>query len=138
VPATDVVYYADAHGKAPAHEWLLGQSRKVQAKFAFTIEQLEEKGGTLKRPYAAPLRDKIYELRVQWQQVQYRLLYFFHGNVAAVLAHGCTKESAVDDADIDRTIARRDLFLKDPSAHTYRRLRPTEGRRDDGTEQGKT
>lgn len=118
MPTTDVVYYADRHDEAPALEWLLGQAPKVQDKFEFLIEQLEQKGGTLTRPYAAPLRDKIYELRVRRQQVNYRLLYFFHGN-NAVLAHGCTKEGSVDDADIDRAVARRDLFLIDPSAHTY-------------------
>lgn len=119
MPEIAVVYYSDKTGEAPALEWLLTQPPKVQDKFEFVIEQLEQRGGTLARPYAAPLRDKIYELRVRWQQVNYRLLYFFHGNVAAVLAHGCTKEDKVDDADIDRAVARRALFLKDPAGHTY-------------------
>ena len=84
----------------------------------FLFGQLHEKGGTLSRPHAAPLRDKIYELRARHQNVNYRLLYFFHGNVAAVLAHGCTKEAAVDESDIDRAIVRRTRFLSDPEGHT--------------------
>jgi hypothetical protein len=118
VPETDVVYYAD-DGEAPAWRWLQEQPLKVQAKFDFVLELLEKNGGALQRPHAAPLRDKIYELRVRHQQVHYRLLYFFHGNVAAVLAHGCTKEDVVESADIDRAIVRRKVFLTDPDAHTY-------------------
>jgi hypothetical protein len=118
VPRIDVVFYSEKN-VAPAFEWLLDQPPKVQDKFAVVIEQLEEKGHTLRRPLAAPLRDKIYELRVRWQQVNYRLLYFFHGNVAAVLAHGCTKKAAVEDADIDRAVARREAFLRNPAAHTH-------------------
>jgi hypothetical protein len=113
----DVIFYAEK-GQAPALEWLAEQPRKVQDKFDFLFGQLHEKGGTLSRPYAAPLRDKIYELRVRHQSVNYRPLYFFHGNVAAVLAHGCTKEAAVDDADVDRAIVRRTRFLNDPAGRT--------------------
>jgi len=113
----DVIFYAEK-GQSPAVEWLAEQPRKVQDKFRFLFGQLHEKGGTLPRPYAAPLRDKIYELRARHQNVNYRLLYFFHGNVAAVLAHGCTKEAAVDESDIDRAIVRRTRFLNDPEGHT--------------------
>lgn len=114
-----VAFYAD-QGKAPALEWLLEQPDKVQDKFQVLVEQLEESGNLLRRPQSAPLRDKIHELRVRWQNVHYRLLYFFHGSVAAVVAHGCTKEDVVEKADIERAIARRILFLKNPSAHLYR------------------
>jgi phage-related protein len=76
-------------------------------------------GHDLRRPECDFLRDRIYELRVRHQQVNYRLLYFFHSNSAAVIAHGCTKEAAVSNADIDRAVRRRAEFLKNPAAHTY-------------------
>jgi hypothetical protein len=63
---------------------------------------------------------KIYELRVRWQNVNYRLLYFFDGGVAAVVAHGCTKTDRVDPSDIDRAAVRRERFLSDPVGHTYK------------------
>ena len=116
---TDVIYYAE-DGVAPALEWLAEQPRKVQDKFDFLFGLLEDKGSTLHRPYAAPLAQKIFELRARHQQVNYRLLYFFDGMTAAVVAHGCTKEDVVDPADIDRAAARRKRFLKDPHSHTYR------------------
>jgi hypothetical protein len=39
--------------------------------------------------------------------------------VAAVVAHGCTKEARVDPSDIRRASLRRELFLNDPANHTY-------------------
>jgi phage-related protein len=119
VPKTDVIFYADADGTAPALEWLEDVPDKARDKLLVRIERLEEKGHELRRPEADLLRDKIYELRVRHQQVNYRLLYFFHGQVAAVLAHGCTKEAAVPPAEIDRAVRRRRAFLGNPARHTY-------------------
>lgn len=117
MPKTDVVFYAK-DGEAPAMSWLEDQPRKVQDKFDFLIEQLEEHGSLLRRPYAAPLDERIYELRARHRQVNYRLLYFFDGSIAAVVAHGCTKEDRVDPADIQRAVVRRTEYLKDRASHT--------------------
>ena len=70
-------------------------------------------------PEADLLRDKIYELRVGLQGQNYRILYFFHGTTAAVLAHGLVKERAVPPAEIDLAIKRRERFEADPETHTY-------------------
>ena len=119
VPKTDVVFYADRSGTAPAVEWLAELPDKVRDKLWVRIVRLEEKGHELRRPEADLLRDKIYELRVRHQQVNYRLLYFFHKNIAAVISHGCTKEAEVPAVEIDRAAERRAEFLKNPAAHTY-------------------
>jgi hypothetical protein len=117
-PRIDVVFYAEG-GKCPSLEWLVEQPHKVQDKFDFLIALLEDKGSTLQRPYAAPLGRKIYELRARWQNVNYRLLYFFNAGTVAIIAHGCTKEDVVEPADIDRAVARRDKYLRSPASHTY-------------------
>jgi hypothetical protein len=115
----DVVFYAD-RGVSPAILWFRNQPPKVQEKFRVIFDLLAAQGSRLSRPYAAPLADKIYELRVRWQNVNYRLLYFFHGRQVAVVAHGCTKEARVAPIDIRRAVERRTRFLTDPSAHTMR------------------
>jgi hypothetical protein len=71
------------------------------------------------RPEADLLRDKIYELRVGLQGINYRILYFFHGGQAAVLAHGVIKEREVPPQDIDRAIERKLKFERDPEKYTY-------------------
>ncbi len=51
--------------------------------------------------------------------VQYRILYFFHGNQAAVVSHGVIKESKVPAAEIERAIQRMKRFQSNPSRHTF-------------------
>jgi phage-related protein len=63
------------------------------------------------------LRDGIYELRASLQGVHYRILYFFHGAIAAVVAHGIVKESAVPPKEIDRAIQRKKRFEVNPAKH---------------------
>jgi phage-related protein len=82
------------------------------------LGQLAEQGHALRRPAAEYLRDDIYELRIRYGSVNYRILYFFHGRTIAVLAHGLTKEKDVPDRDIDLAVARKDAFMKSPSLHT--------------------
>lgn len=83
------------------------------------IEQLKQEGHALRRPEADFLREKIYELRVGFQGVNYRMLYFFHGNIAAVISHGIVKEDKVPPKEIDKAIERMKKFEADPKAHTY-------------------
>jgi phage-related protein len=63
------------------------------------------------------LRDGIYELRASLQGVHYRILYFFHGAIAAVVAHGIVKESAVPPKEIDLAIERKKRFDANPAKH---------------------
>ncbi|MDR9895903.1 type II toxin-antitoxin system RelE/ParE family toxin [Aetokthonos hydrillicola Thurmond2011] len=77
-------------------------------------------GYELRRPAADYLRDGIYEIRAKHIRMQYRILYFFHNQNVAILAHAITKEgAAVPPIDIERAIARKLLFEEDPEAHTY-------------------
>lgn len=65
------------------------------------------------------MRDGIYELRIGFQGVNYRLLYFFHGTRAAVVAQGIVKEKAVPPKEIERARQRKRMFEQDPGTHTY-------------------
>lgn len=65
--------------------------------------------------------ESIYELRAKHVRVQYRILYFFHGQNVAILAHAITKETdQVPATDIERAIKRKHLFEANPEIHTYR------------------
>lgn len=63
------------------------------------------------------LRDGIYELRASLQGVNNRILYFFHGSLAAVVSHGIVKERVVPPKEIDRAIERKRLFELNPAKH---------------------
>lgn len=122
MPQTPVVFYQESEGSSEVVDWLQDLRRsnfKAYVKCLARVERLTEKGHELQRPEAAPLQGGIYELRAKQGTVNYRLLYFFHGHTLAVIAWGLTKEAEVPAADINRTIKRKEEFLKNPKAHTY-------------------
>jgi phage-related protein len=119
VPTIRVVFYQETAGSVPVLGWLDALPPKAQDKCRVKIERLQDLGHELRRPEADLLRDGIYELRVGLQGINYRILYFFHGKVAAVLAHGLVKERVVPPREIDEAIKRKQRYEQDPGAHTY-------------------
>jgi hypothetical protein len=123
VPKTRIVYYQEASGDCPVVSWLKAlkaRNFKAWVKCRARVEQLSLSGHQLRRPSADYLRDGIYELRAKHLHVQFRILYFFHGQDVAILAHAITKAgNAVEFAEIERMILRRDLFIKNPTKHSY-------------------
>ncbi len=95
MPRTKVVLYQEADGTVPLLSWLDRLPDKAKDKWSVALGRLVELGHELRRPEADLLRDGIYELRVRLRRVNYRMLYFFHGNVAAVVSHGLVKEDPI-------------------------------------------
>lgn len=120
MPLTKVVFYQDDDKSVPVLDWLDSLPRKAQDKCFVKISRLAELGHELRRPEADLLRDKIYELRVGLQGINYRILYFFHADRVAVLAHGIIKEREVPPKEIDRAIERKRKFELEPQKYTYR------------------
>jgi phage-related protein len=120
MPRTNVVFYREDDGSVPLLEWIDRLPAKAKAKCRVRIGRLRAEGHKLRRPEADFLRDGVYELRVGFQGVNYRMLYFFHGATAAVLSHGLVKERVVPSGEIDAAIERRRKFVADPVKHTYR------------------
>jgi len=118
MPRVEVVFYREDEQTVPMRDWLDGIPRKAQAKCLARLGRLELMGHELRRPEADYLRDGIYELRVRMQSVNYRMLYFFHGRMAAVVSHGVLKEKEVPPKEIDLAVRRKRLFEADPVAHS--------------------
>jgi len=119
VPKTKVALYREEGGSCPFIEWFDKLPAKVQDKCYLRLERLREMGHELRRPEADFLRDGIYELRVSLGGVHHRILYFFHGAVAAVVSHGLAKERVVPPKEIDRAVERKKRFEANPAKHTY-------------------
>jgi hypothetical protein len=120
VPKTHVVFYSETDGTVPVLEWFARLPPKAQDKCRVSIQRLAELGHELRRPESDLLRDGIHELRVGIRHVNYRILYFFHGRIAAILAHGMTKEDRVPASALDIALARKRRFEQDPVLHTFR------------------
>jgi phage-related protein/DNA-binding XRE family transcriptional regulator len=114
MPRTKVVLYCEEDGSCPFLEWIERLPVKAQAKCLLRVERLRELGHELRRPEADLLREGIYELRARLQGVHYRILYFFHGAIAAVVAHGIVKVGAVPPKEIGRAIERKKRFEANP------------------------
>ncbi len=119
MPRTRVVFYREADGTVPIVDWLDALPKKALDKCRVKIGRLRELGHELRRPEADFLRDGIYELRIRLRRVNYRILYFFHEDTAAIVSHGIVKERVVPAREIDRAIDRKRQFAANPVAHTY-------------------
>jgi phage-related protein len=119
VPKTRVALYREEDGTCPFVEWFDKLPVKVQDKCYLRLERLRELGHELRRPEADFLRDGIYELRVSLGGVHHRVLYLFHGAVAAVVSHGLVKERVVPSKEIDHAVERKKRFETNPAKHTY-------------------
>ena len=123
MPLTEVRFYCEDGGEAPVVEWLAGlarTNRKAAEKCLLRIDTLRQLGYELRRPISDMLRDGIYELRTRHGSVQYRILYFYHGQTVAILAHGLAKEKKVPAGMIDEAVRRKHRFEQAPEKHTYR------------------
>ncbi|MFH1490446.1 MAG: type II toxin-antitoxin system RelE/ParE family toxin [Pseudomonadota bacterium] len=120
MPRTDVLIYQEDDGTCPLTYWLDDLPPKAQEKCIVRIERLAEKGHELRRPEAAYLRDKIYELRAALQGTQYRILYFF-SEKRCIITHGFIKEgNEVPPKEISLAVTRKAMFEDNPMKHTVR------------------
>jgi phage-related protein len=119
MPQTQVIFYQDEDGTIPILEWFDSLPDKALDKCRAKLERLHELGHELRRPEADYLRDGVYELRTRIGTVNYRMLYFFHENIAAVVSHGIVKEKSVPPKEIDRAVVAKERFAEDPERHTH-------------------
>ena len=119
MPQIKLIFYQDNKGKVPILEWLDTLPNKVQTKCFIKLERLSQLGHELRRPEADFLRDKIYELRIGFQGINYRILYFFYQQQAVIISHGIIKEKQVPSSEIDKAIKNKINFEKNPKLHTY-------------------
>ena len=118
---TKVLFFMDDRGECPFVEWIHTLPPKPRDKVTGYIERLKLFGSELRRPVADSLRDGIHELRPSYIGIQYRVLYFFHGQDVVVVSHGIEKEARVPDREIDLAIRHRGQFRQDPARHTCQR-----------------
>lgn len=120
MPKTTVVLYLEEDGSVPMLEWFEKLLPKARAKCRARLGRLAELGHELRRPEADFLRDGVYELRAKHENVNYRMLYFFHGQAAVVVSHGFSKQQAkVPEREITLAVKRKKAFEVNPGGHTY-------------------
>jgi len=91
MPKSRVVIYREEDGSAPFIDWFHELPSHAKDKVLVRIERLRDLGHELRRPESDFLRNGIHELRATSRGLHYRVLYFFHGQTAIVLAQGLVK-----------------------------------------------
>jgi phage-related protein len=101
MPRTDVVFYQEDPEDVPVLNWLKELRRTDQRAYESCVAAV----------------GRLAELRKG--RVNFRILYFFHGNNVAILGHALTKEDKVPKGDIEKAIRRKRAFEINPAAHSY-------------------
>lgn len=120
MPNVTIALYQDDDGSVPFSDWLDGLPAAARPRCLARLALLEELGHQLERPHAAGLGDDLFELRIRFYRVNYRILYFFHERKAAVVCHGLAKEDKVPKKDLRIAAVRMARFKSDPDRHTFK------------------
>ena len=115
---TKLILFKDGDGVIPLLEWLDTIPEKALIKCLNRLDRLRALGHMLRRPEADYLRDGIYELRARNLNVNYRMLYFFHGQAIAIVSHGLTKDGAIPPKEIDEAVERMRKFKTNPKKYS--------------------
>ncbi len=121
MPAIRVHLFRESDGTVPLLEWLDGlKPPKVVAKCRVLIELLKAAGQDLAVPTRTCCGTRSTNCERSVGRVQYRMLYFFHGQGTAIISHGFIKRgAAVDPKEIDRAIDRKERFRANSEQHTH-------------------
>lgn len=102
-----VKYYETEKGKAPAKEWLDEITEGAKVKLVDLLKRLEDKGPLVAKHYPnyfSPLGDGLFEIRLFFRDIWYRLIYFYDKK-GVVVCHGFIKKTNKAPAN-ERQIAR--------------------------------
>ena len=120
MPIVSVLFFEDVDGSVPLLDWFEILPDKAQDQCRARLELLRSQGHELRRPAAEYLGHGIYELRAKSRGVNYRMLYFFHGQRVVVVSHGFDKQRATVPAkEIELAKLRKRLYEANPAARTH-------------------
>jgi len=118
-----VTYYVEPDGAKPVEKYINALSINERAKILAFIDNLENKGPDLHRPYADLLEDGIHELRIKMTRTQVRILYFFCYRDIIILTNIFDKHTdKVPKMEIKLAKKNREDFLKRYTEQEIRRL----------------
>lgn len=89
----EVEYYMLEDGTYPVEDFIKEQDTKMRAKLMRLLQLLELEGNRLREPYSKPLRNGIFEGRVQQSGNAARILYFFVVGRRIILTNGFIKKT---------------------------------------------
>lgn len=108
-----IEFYIEENGRSPVREFLQGLDTKTQVRFAWSIQQLQERNVAAREPLVRHLEGKIWELREESGTNIYRLLYAFVTGQRIVLLHGFQKKTRkTPRREIDVAVERLERLVE--------------------------
>lgn len=100
-----IEYYETDSGKLPAYEFLCDLPLKLRAKAFKDLMLLEELGTQITMPYSKPMKDGLFELRIQQSNNNARVFYFFVVGKRIILTNGFIKKTQkTPERELDRAL----------------------------------
>lgn len=100
-----VVFWTTVRGDSPITEFIDSVPVKSKKKIVRTLELIEKHGlGFVK--CCTKLKDGIYELKIRFDKVFYRLLIFFERGVCFVLHIFKKKSNKIQSRELETALAR--------------------------------
>ncbi len=88
-----IVYYIDRRGNGPVEEFLKSLDLKTQARFDYSIRQLQALNTRAGEPLVKHIEGKLWELRRESGTNIYRVFYFFYTGRRIIFLHGFQKKT---------------------------------------------
>ena len=99
----EVIYYEKTSGECPVCAFIDSNAVKMRAKIMKEIGLLEEFGTELKMPYSKPIRDGLFELRIELGSDYTRIFYFFYTGKRIILTNGyLKKKNKAPESELER------------------------------------
>lgn len=106
-------FYRTARDDVPALDYIKAQTKAHRTRIGRGLRALQELGPLARRPQADYIGNDLYELRVPFEGLQHRLLYFFHERAVIVVTSGFLKNTErIPDAELRRAQGRRLDWLR--------------------------
>ena len=111
-PEWSIVFYTDARGNQPLLDFLSNLDLRTQARFDWSLEQLQLRNIRAREPLVRHLEGRVWELRRKSSTNIYRLLYAVLSRRRILLLHGFQKKTQTTPRrEIVTAIRRLEEFI---------------------------
>jgi phage-related protein len=101
-------FYRTERDDVPALDYIKSQKQAHRTRIGRALRELQEIGHLARRPLVDYVGAGLYELRISFDGLQHRLLYFFHARTIIVVTSGFLKNTErIPAAELRRAQNRR-------------------------------
>ena len=109
----DVDFYKLKNEKCPIKDFIFSLDIKKRAKTFRIIGLLKEYGNQLGEPFSKPLKNGLFELRIQFGSDTVRVLYFFCKGKMIILTNGFVKKTQkTPEEEINLALKYKEEYLR--------------------------